>query len=181
MFFKTTAECAEIARMLGFDADWQRNTINKSTSTPVHAVRANFAQRKGATYAFARRIASWVNLGFTRNSLLWITEHSVWQSSENLHLYYKLRQSYNDYLALGEAPGHQFMYFEEVDLATFIDLVIQFRWGGFLFGSAKIYMTISHDEWILLESDETLDKVIADLEKFDVFCSHFPPGTNRFN
>jgi len=66
MFFKTTAECAEIARMLGFDADWQRNTINKSTSTPVHAVRANFAQRKGATYAFARRIASWVNLGFSK-------------------------------------------------------------------------------------------------------------------
>jgi hypothetical protein len=167
--------------MLGFDADSQRNTLKKSTSAPAHAIRANFAQRKGATYAFARRIASWVNLGFTRNSLLWITEHNVWQSSENLHLYYKLRQSYNEYRALGDAPGHHFMHFEEADLATFIDLVIQFRWSGFLFGSAKIYMTISHDEWILLESEEALDKVIADLEKLDVSCSHIPSAMNRFN
>jgi len=73
------------------------------------------------------------------------------------------------------------MYFEEADLATFIDLVIQFGWGGFLFGSAKIYMTISHDEWILIESEETLDKIIADLEKFDISYSHTPSAMNRFN
>jgi hypothetical protein len=167
--------------MLGFDADWKRNAIKKSTSTPVHTVRANFAQRKGGTYALACRIASWVNLGFTRNSLLWITEHSVWQSSENLHLYYKLRQSYNEHRALADAPGHQFMYFEEIDLATFIDLAIQFGWSGFLFGSAKIYITISHDEWILIESEETLDKIIADLEKFDISYRHIPLETNRFS
>jgi hypothetical protein len=166
--------------MLGFDADWKRNAIKKSATTPVHAVRANFAQRKGATYALARRIASWVNLGFTRYSLLWITEYGIWPSSENLHLYYKLRHSYNEHRALGDAPGNEFMYFEEADLATFIDLVIQFGWGGFLFGSAKVYMTISHDEWMLIECEEPLDKIIVDLENFNISYNHAPLATNRF-
>jgi hypothetical protein len=167
--------------MLGFDADWKGNKIKKSASTPVHAVRANFAQRKGATYAFARRIASWVNLGLTRNSLLWITENGIWPPSENLHLYYRLRQSYEEHRPLVDAPGHQFMYFEEADLATFIDLVIQFGWSGFLFGSAKLYMTISHDEWILVECEEPLDKIIVDLENFNISYNHTPLVASRFN
>ena len=28
--------------------------------------------------------------------LLWVSESDVWRSSENLHLYYRLRQSYGD-------------------------------------------------------------------------------------
>jgi hypothetical protein len=52
-------------------------------------------------------LAHWVatSLTYRMPALLWITEWGIWPSSENWHLYYKLRQTYGDYRLLQEAPG----------------------------------------------------------------------------
>jgi hypothetical protein len=48
---------------------------------------------------------------------------------------------------------------------------MQFGWGGFLIGSSgQTRITISHDEWILVESDSGLDGVTQDAEKFSLSC-----------
>jgi len=166
MFFRTTVECGELARALGFDARPSENKLEKS-GIVAESVTIVFADRKVASYALARRIVSW--LGPFGNCLLLITEFGIWPSFENLHLYYRLRSSYNDYRSLAEAPGHAFLSHEGSDIATFLDLVIQFGWGAFLFGvGSTTHMTISHDQWILIASDSNLDAVVEDADEFSL-------------
>jgi hypothetical protein len=52
-------------------------------------------------------LAHWIasSLAYRMETLLWITEWRIWGSSENWHLYYKLRQSYGDLRLLHEALG----------------------------------------------------------------------------
>ena len=40
--------------------------------------------------------------------LLWVTAWGVWESSENLHLFYRVRESYGERRLLEDAPGHLF-------------------------------------------------------------------------
>lgn len=81
--------------------------------------------------------------------LLWITEWGIWPSSENLHLYHRLRQSYHDYRFLEEAPGHFFLGHESEDLVSFLQLAMLNGWGGYLLTQADyINAFFSHDEFI---------------------------------
>jgi hypothetical protein len=81
--------------------------------------------------------------------MLWITEWGIWPSSENLHLYYRLRQSYNDHRLLHEAPGHFFLQHEAEDLASFLQLAMLNGWGGYILAEAAyLNAFFSHDEYI---------------------------------
>ncbi len=161
MFFRTTEECRKIAQTRGFKGDPSAEGLKTLTVAP-QAVQVSFANRTVTSYTLATRLASW--FGPTRHCLLWITEFGIWD--ENLHLYYRLRQSYGDYRALFEAPGHMFLSHEEADLVTFLDLAVQFGWGGFLFGTPnESYLTISHDEWVLFESSCDLDQIVRYAEQ----------------
>ena len=92
--------------------------------------------------------------------LLWVTETGVWPSSENWHVYYRLRQSYGDLRQLQEAPGHLFLNYESADLATFLQVGLVHGWDMFVLprldyggpGTAQAF--ISHDEWVLLSHRE---------------------------
>lgn len=89
--------------------------------------------------------------------LLLVTGWGVWASSENWHLYYRLRQSYGDKRLLEEAPGHLFLGFEANDLVSFLELGIVFGWDMHVVpagGYGRVF--ISHDEWIqFVMSDES--------------------------
>jgi hypothetical protein len=101
-------------------------------------------------------------LTYRQPALLWITEWGIWPSSENWHIYYKLRQSYADHRLLHEAPGHLFLEHESEDLASFLQLAILNGWGGyFLSGSNHINAFFSHDEYIdfYAERNESLDAI----------------------
>jgi hypothetical protein len=88
------------------------------------------------------------SLPFQEPALLWITEWGIWSSSENWHLYYKLRQSYGDPRLLEESPGHLFLKHESEDLATFLQLAMLNGWGGYLLTQANyINVFFSHDEF----------------------------------
>lgn len=71
-------------------------------------------------------VAHWVasELTHRRPTLLFVTEWSVWPSSENWHLYYKLRQTYADNRLLHEAPGHLFLEHEAEDLASILPATV---------------------------------------------------------
>lgn len=86
---------------------------------------------------------------YRRPALLWITEWGIWGSSENWHLYYKLRESSGDHRLLHEAPGHLFLDYEAEDLASFLQVAMLNGWGGYLLTEANyINAFFSHDEFI---------------------------------
>ncbi len=65
--------------------------------------------------------------------LLWVKEYGTFPSAENLHLYYRLRQSYGDVRLLDEAPGHLFLSYESADLASFLQVGIINGWETHVF------------------------------------------------
>jgi hypothetical protein len=87
--------------------------------------------------------------------LLWLTEWGVWPSSENWHLYYRLRQSYGDQRLLHEAPGHLFLGYEAPELVSFLQVALLCGWGGHLLpvaGFARAF--VSHDEFVEFAADD---------------------------
>jgi len=81
--------------------------------------------------------------------LLWVSDFSVWPSSENLPLYYKLRNSYTDFDLLIQRPGHLFAKHEIEDLTNFLHLGLLFGWDCYLISDLdKTRVFISNDEMI---------------------------------
>jgi hypothetical protein len=90
--------------------------------------------------------ALWIaqNVGYQRPVLLWVTESGVCDS--NGHMYYRLRQSYQDFRLIDEAPGHYFLGHESEDLASFIQLVMVNGWDAYLLTEIDcINAFFSHD------------------------------------
>lgn len=88
--------------------------------------------------------------------LLWVTESGVWPSSENLHLFYRLRESYGEHRPLADAPGHLFLQHEKADLTTFVAMALLSGWDFYLLPT-PIYAAafVSHDEFAdLYASDQ---------------------------
>lgn len=87
--------------------------------------------------------------------LLWVTEWGVWPSSENWHLYYRLRQSYGDRRLLDEAPGHLFLPYEAADLISFLQVGLIAGWDMYLLPSDGYGRAFaSHDEWVALALED---------------------------
>jgi hypothetical protein len=113
-------------------------------------------------------IAHWIatKLTYRQPVLLWITEWGIWESSENWHLYYKLRQTYGDRRLLHEAPGHLFLEYETEDMASFLQVAMLNGWGGYILTDANyVNAFFSHDEFIDFFGDENanLEEVRAAL------------------
>lgn len=104
--------------------------------------------------AFSRAISNCLT---PRSScLLWVVDHGIWPSSENWHLYYRVRHSYADQRLLHEAPGHLFLDYEESDLVTYLQLAIANGWDieilpHLTYGGAAVARAfVSHDEFVVL-------------------------------
>jgi len=114
-------------------------------------------------------LTHWIssNLTHRQGVLLWITEWGIWPSSENWHLFYRLRQSYGEHRLLHEAPGHLFLNFEYDDLATFLQVAILNGWGGYVLTEADyVNVFFSHDEYVdFLASDDQNLNVIREMLK----------------
>jgi hypothetical protein len=109
-------------------------------------------------------VAHWIATSLTHGmpTLLWVTEWGIWPSSENWHLYYRLRQTYSDQRLLHEAPGHLFLEHEAEDLASFLQVAMLNGWGGYVLTQADyVNAFFSHDEYIdfFAEHDENLVEV----------------------
>jgi hypothetical protein len=112
-----------------------------------HVRRVGYPPEPYRVFFLARWIAS--SLTHRMPALLWITERGLWPSSENWHLYYKLRQTYSDPRLLQEAPGHLFLEHEPEDLASFLQVAMLSGWGGYVLTEADyVNAFFSHDEYI---------------------------------
>lgn len=111
-------------------------------------------------------IAHWVATALTyrKPALLWITEWGIWPSSENWHLYYKLRQTYGDQQLLHDAPGHLFLGHEIEDFASFLQVAMLNGWGGYVLPQANFVSAFfSHDECLDFFADR--DELLSDVRK----------------
>jgi hypothetical protein len=129
-----------------------------------HVERIAYPREPYRAFFIAHRIARAV--AYRQPVLLFITEWGIWPSSENWHLYYKLRQTYADYRLLEEAPGHLFLEHESEDLASFLQLSMLNGWGGYVLAEANyVNAFFSHDEFIdfFAENSENLADVRKDL------------------
>jgi hypothetical protein len=110
--------------------------------------------------------SQWIarSIAYRQPVLLWITEWGIWPSSENWHLYYKLRQSYADQRLLHEAPGHLFLEHESEDLGSFLQVAMLNGWGGYVLTQADyVNVFFSHDEYV--DFIAKLDGNLAEVRK----------------
>jgi hypothetical protein len=104
-------------------------------------------------------------LGPWQSCLLWVTAWGIWQSSENWHLYYRLRGTYNDQRLIEEAPAHLFPNFESEDLITFLQIGIGAGWDMHVLSADNGRLFVSHDEWaqFLVKHAKEMDNIEAAL------------------
>ena len=139
MRFYTTDECEEWLR--------DRDRVRPDQITEMSVERISYPLQAYRLFYFAHWIAT--SLTHRMPALLWITEWGIWPSSENWHVYYKLRHTYGDVRLLHEAPGHFFMEHEAEDLASFLQLAMLNGWGGYVLTHANcVNVFFSHDEYI---------------------------------
>jgi len=128
----------------------------------VHVERIQYPPEHYRVFFFAHCVAS--ELTYRRPTLPFITEWGVWPSSENWHLYYKLRQTYGDNRLLQDAPGHLFLEREGEDLASFLQLSMLNGWGGYVLTEANyVNAFFSHDEYIEFFAENSGN--LADIRK----------------
>ena len=117
--------------------------------------------------------------------LLWVTQSGVWSSLENFHLFYRLRQSYGERRRLLDAPGHLFLDYESVDLATFAHLGILFGWDYYLLGNRlELSVFASHDGFLDVFTSEDsntprLEEIAGDVSKSGVPFRRFRDGQKQ--
>jgi hypothetical protein len=164
MFFRSKSECAELAEAYGLEADVKANTIDRSPPFP-HDIALSFAGQRDRCYPLAGALTRW--FGDFDPAVLWVTEYGIWPSSENLHLYYSLRQFLGDHRPISEAPGHIFVKHEQAELTTFLHILLEFGWGCLLFKYPQTScVIISHDEWMQFLSECDLAEVAGEAKKF---------------
>jgi hypothetical protein len=141
----------------------------------LHNVRMLFPAEPYRMFSAAHWIAA--SLTYRMPALLWITEWGIWPSSENWHLYYRLRQSYGDGQLLHEAPGHLFLGHEAEDLASFLQLAMLNGWGGYLLTQADyVNAFFSHDEFVDFYSRE--EQNLKDVREMLVQAKHQQETSN---
>src|SRR5712691_11900767 len=100
----------------------------------------------GRLFWLSRQIVA--SLDYWEEALLWVVLTGVWASSDNTHLYYRLRQSYGDLRHLDQAPGHLMLRHESEDLITILQLCMMFGWDAFVFPNCDYDRAfVSHDEY----------------------------------
>jgi hypothetical protein len=139
-----------------------RQRRKPDTMPDVRVERIEYPTEHYRVFFFAHWVAS--ELTYRRPTLLFITEWGVWPSSENWHMYYKLRETYGDNRLLHEAPGHLFLEHEAEDLASFLQLSMLNGWGGYVLTEANyVNAFFSHDEYIEFFGDN--DANLTDIRK----------------
>lgn len=151
----TSDECRDWAGAMGIDLE-DRLPGWHHVDRPLPKGRAQLTR-------FCRHVEQFLQP--RTGCLLWVTVWGVWPSSENMHLYYRLRQSYGDMRLLHEAPGHYFLDFEGPDLVSFLELALLSGWDAHLLpvtGYARAF--VSHDEFIDFASDPHNPKIAEAFE-----------------
>jgi hypothetical protein len=160
MKFLTNDECSAWTETLGVDQIFFDAMPDPNGIVPGE-VDVAFEDSDQPKVNLAQTFASWI--GPFEGCLLWIKEYGIWPSFENRHLFRRLRLSYGETREIQDAPGHLFSVQEYEDLVSYLDLALQFGWGGYLIASPlSCLIFVSHDGWLRVHSDnhrELLEQV----------------------
>lgn len=122
----------------------------------------------GKKTALARALSAAIDS--SGEGLLWITEWSVFPSSENIPLFLGYRRSLGDDRPLSAAPGHVFVGQDLETVECLLDLILYFFWDVNLFDSRSLWLHVSHDEVVTVHASnkETLCSVEEILLSFEL-------------
>lgn len=125
MIFLTSEQCKEYCSNFGLESP-----INSAGSNGIFCCTVRYPTEAYRYYSLSQLLAAHClsPLNAFNECLLWVANPMIFGSSNNLHLYYRLRQSYGDLRLLQDAPGHCFLGHEQCDLATFTHLGMLFGW-----------------------------------------------------
>src|SRR6266446_4816603 len=119
-----------------FAPDASSDRYPESQPAGWHGIQVEFVNQPGHRhYWIARELVGAV--GPWTSCLLWITTFGVWPSSENMHLYYRFRNSYRETSHLDEPPALIALKHEAVDVESF--LILPFYSGGMRTPAADQY------------------------------------------
>ena len=125
--------------------------------SPEHEAQLRHVFENDAGYkyfAFAQEAVR--ALDYFDECLLWVTQTGVWPSNENLHLYYRVRQSYGEHSLVHERPAVLALRHEIVDLTSLVHLGMLFGWDMYLVTSHDFgRVFVSHDGWMQLSEATT--------------------------
>ena len=105
------------------------------------------------------------------NVCIYVSGWSVWQSAENLDLFYGYRRSFGENRTLMEAPVHLFERSEEDAFVSILCMVFYFVWDAWVFDvEGKTLVRISHDEWLEVraDDDEAIKEFAAAIKNYDM-------------
>ncbi len=118
----------------------------------------------------ARELMGWI--GIYSKSMLSITEYGIWPSSEDLCLFDNFRAGLGLRSTIGETQDHLFSHNESEILCTFLSLMLEFGWGGYLISSFENNLHkaifISHDSWGVLIGVQEGEEICTALNMLDV-------------
>ena len=146
--------------------DWLhgKGRVKPDETPEIHRAHVHYPTTTGRIFYLAQWIGN--SLLFRNPALVWITEWGIWSSSENWHLYYKLRQSYGDLRLLHEAPGHLFLGHESEDLTSFLQIAMLNGWGGYILTQFDyVNAFFSHDEYIDFFANQSGLGLLEDIRK----------------
>ena len=145
MQFLTKDQCLAWTSAQGFPFDG-RPDHRILEDTGFHHTHCPTPADSGARVALARFL--WNTLSDRSERLLWVTEWSVWPSSEHMPLNSALRQAFGETRHLIDVPGHLFQLGEDETGLSFYVVAMLFFWDAYLLGAGGDFLAfISHDEY----------------------------------
>lgn len=145
MRFLTLAECKQFAHDAGITEEELAAATEEESGG--RAIRVAIESERHRAFFLAKQVASLFH--DFQAALMWVTDYGIWPSSENQHLYYRLRRAAGDSGTLRDAPGHLFVKNEQDDFVTFVHLALEFGWGvNILAKPTYRWVHASHDGWL---------------------------------
>jgi len=145
MKFLTKQECIKWCESFGIPLDSKGFPDDKSDFGK--SFRCDHPKEPYRIFNLAVKIESATK--FQDERVLWVTETTIWPSSENSHLYYRLKESYGHSQHIVDTPGHLFLKQESNDVISFLQLTMLFGWDAYLFSEHNyVRVFCSHDEWV---------------------------------
>ena len=143
------------------------------SSMPVRR-RYSIPHKKRKKTAIARSLSELFSIS-PHDRLLWISDYSIWPSSENPALFHAYRSSFGENRDLSEAPYHLLSSSDRVHLECLLDIVLYFFWDAVLLDSQGSYaLQVSHDEWLDVYSSEEFVNGGIDYQKLDFLTVKTP-------
>ncbi len=133
---------------------------NDAQNMEAHRLDISALPSSGS-FGLARRLVAL--LGDFDQAIMSVTAYGIWPSSENLHLYFRLREAYGNRELLDDSPGHLFLRHEQNDMITFVQVALMNAWDLHLFTSQNYGRCfVSHDGWVgVVCSDPLLAQELA--------------------